>query len=111
MSLLSKKTRDERQSYWEKLVLEWKESGLSQTAFCVQKNIKYANFVRWRRRLKTREQKSSSAPALLPISIRPAGDAPSRQTPIIRIMLGDGKRIDLPIDVSTEQLRAVVSSL
>ncbi len=111
MSFLSKKTRDERQSYWKKLVLEWKESGLSQTAFCVQKNIKYANFIHWRRRLKSREQKSASAPALVPVSLRPAGDASSEQTPIIRITLGNGRRIDLPINVSTEQLRAVVSSL
>ncbi len=111
MSLLSKKMRDEKRAHWKKLILEWKESGLSQTAFCRQRNLKYANFVHWRRRFKSREQELVSAPALLPIRLRATGDVSSKQPSIIQITLGNGKRIDLPIDVSPEQLRAVISSL
>lgn len=111
MNLLSKKTKDERRAYWEKRILEWEESGLSQTAFCVQKDIKYANFARWRRRVKSDNQKSSATPTLLPIKIRQAVEFSSERSTFIQITLSKGGRIDLPIDISAEQLRVVVSSL
>ncbi len=111
MDLLSKKTRSEKRAHWKKLLLDWKISGLSQADFCKQHNIAYGSFSWWRRRLKSCKPELESAPTMIPVSVRPVAQPSSERIPSIRIILCDGKRIDLPLDVSIEQLRVVMSSL
>ena len=38
-------------SEWQALILQQAESGLSAKAFCDQRDITYASFMKWRRRL------------------------------------------------------------
>jgi hypothetical protein len=40
-----------RAKYWRRVVAAWERSGLSQAEFCRRRNVNYAAFGYWRRRL------------------------------------------------------------
>lgn len=59
MSILTSPT--EQQTHWQQQISHWRQSGLSQTAFCDAHNLVYHQFVYWRRKLT-----ANSAPATTP---------------------------------------------
>ena len=44
-------TREERLTYWQGIIDEYRSSGLSGAAFCRERNINPGRFYHWRRRL------------------------------------------------------------
>lgn len=40
---------NEKSEHWGKLLTAWRDSGLNQKAFCVERGISYSNFCYWRR--------------------------------------------------------------
>ena len=46
-------TREERVSYWQGIIEEYKSSGLSGAGFCREHNINLGRFYHWRRRLQS----------------------------------------------------------
>ena len=44
-------TREERLTYWQGIIDEYRSSGLSGAAFCKEHNINPGRFYHWRRRL------------------------------------------------------------
>jgi len=44
-------TREERLTYWQGIIDEYRSSGLSGAAFCREHNINAGRFYHWRRRL------------------------------------------------------------
>ena len=43
-------TREEHRTYWNTLVEEQAQSGLSASSFCQEHNLKISQFYRWRRK-------------------------------------------------------------
>jgi len=50
------------QSYWQQLVEQQANSGLSGAAFCRQQDIRYANFMSWRKKLQVPKAHSEASP-------------------------------------------------
>ena len=44
-------TRKEQRAQWSALVSEWESSGASALAWCRERQLNYAAFLRWRKRL------------------------------------------------------------
>lgn len=54
----------DREQIWREVMERWRESGLSQQAFCEQEQIKLTTFGYWRRELKRRDGQDAPAMAL-----------------------------------------------
>ena len=88
------------------LISSWKQSGLSQKAYCEQNQIRYHVFHYWYKRYRN-EQSNSSEPAFIPLTVKPSfSDATCAN---IEVVLADGKRILFHGAVSTDFLKAVIS--
>ncbi len=75
--------------YWQTQVEGWRQSGLSQIAYCEQHGLNIKSFRRWRTKLQ-RAATTAASLTLVPVSIgNPA------TTPAIRLHSPGGWRIDL----------------
>ncbi len=88
------------------MVAGWKQSNLSQKAYCEQNQIRYYVFHYWYK-LYRDEQSNSSEPAFIPLTVKPSfSDATCAN---IEVVLADGKRILFHQAVSSDFLKAVIS--
>jgi hypothetical protein len=88
------------------MVADWKQSGLSQRAWCEQKQIRYHIFHYWYKRYRD-EQSKSSERAFIPLNVKPSfSDAACAN---IEVILADGKRVLFHQAVSSSFLKAVIS--
>lgn len=53
----------ERVAHWQRVMTEWKDSGLSGMAFCKQHDHPYPQFTYWRKKLRTEESDQPTPPA------------------------------------------------
>jgi len=102
---VTKMTREERSTYWQKLVAQQTEGGLSAAAFCREHNINPQRFYHWRRRFQKEDPNSSSNFfELIPCSSRPLGSG-------IRIHLGDELHIEIDRGFDPLTLRTVIEAI
>ena|SRR5438128_5936644 len=88
------------------IIASWKQSGLSQKAYCEQNQIRYYVFHYWYKRYRD-EQSNSTEPAFIPLNVKPPlSDATCAN---IEVVLADGKRILFHRPVSSDFLKAVIS--
>jgi hypothetical protein len=88
------------------LISSWKQSGLSQKAWCEQNQIRYYIFHYWYKRYRN-EQSESSHPAFIPLNVKPPLSDTSCAN--IEVVFADGKRILFHDAVSSDFLKAVIS--
>lgn len=88
------------------MIAAWKQSGLSQKAYCEQNKIRYYVFHYWYKRYRD-EQSDSNGPAFISLNV----DSPLSNTTCasVEIVLPDGKRILFHQAVSSDFLKAVIS--
>ena len=88
------------------IIASWKQSNLSQKAYCEQNDIRYYVFHYWYKRYRD-EQSNSTEPAFIPLNVKPPlSDATCAN---IEVVLADGKRILFHRPVSSDFLKAVIS--
>ena len=73
--------------YWQQHITDWKKSGLTQSAFCAQNDIKASALHYWRKKLSPSVLKANK---LIPIRVHSAAPA--------RILLGSQVAIELPVE-------------
>jgi len=73
--------------HWQQHIIDWDKSGLTQAAYCAQKNIKQNTFYYWRLKLSPRVHKPKK---LIPVTVNSATPA--------RILLGSQVAIELPVE-------------
>jgi hypothetical protein len=106
------KTTPKSQAYWEQIQAEWKRSGLSQPAFCRERDIEYSTFVYWRTKLKENNKlPSKSEPVsfaeikINPINpIKPTVVSPSE----IKLRLPNGVMVCIEKNAELAQLREIL---
>jgi hypothetical protein len=76
-------------AYWQAQVEGWRQSGLSQIAYCEQHGLNIKSFRRWRTKLQ-RAATTSASLTLVPISVGNPATAPA-----IRLHSPGGWRIEL----------------
>jgi len=81
---------------WKQHIVAWRESGLSQQAFCQQHDIKPHNLQYWRKRLATSVERPKH---LIPINITHSATA--------RLQLGSQVSIELPAENLPDLLLAL----
>ena len=83
-------TREERLTYWQSIINQYRDSGLSGAAFCREHNINPGRFYHWRRRLQDDcLQEDRGFLELVPYSSQPGG------TSFIQIHLTNGISIEV----------------
>ncbi len=88
------------QSHWQQLVEQQAKSGLSGASFCRQQDIRYANFMSWRKKLQTLKTISEpcvqsafielTAPAHVASVAPRQQDSQSESTLCVELSLGSG---------------------
>ena len=85
-------------------IAAWRESGLSQRAYCREHGLNAKTFGNW---LRTDRQTSAAVPLLIPVKLKPA--ASSEQLLYLR---GSGAyTLRLPVDISPQWLGALLKCL
>lgn len=103
-SSLSK--RDINRQRWYGRIEDWKQSGLSQKAFCERHHLGLASFQRWRRIFMTQGQAGELSPvSFLPVHVT----APNACSLTLRI--NDNLRIEIPAGFDPVTLKQVVQVL
>jgi len=91
---------------WLERIQSWKDSGLTQRAFCQQHGLGLASFRRWRA-IAMREGKpaDSSVVTFLPVNVVEPGAAD------LTVVINDTLRIEIPAGFDLATLRQVVQVL
>lgn len=85
------------------MISSWKQSGLSQKAYCEQNNIRYYVFHYWYKRYRDNQKPEKDA-GFVALNIEPSACSAG-----IEMLLPDGKRILFHQAVSSEYLKALIS--
>ena len=89
-----------------RMIGSWKQSGLSQKAYCEQNNIRYYVFHYWYKRFRDQQGAVEDA-TFVPLNVKPSTFPVSNSA--IEILLPDGKRILFHQPVSPDYLKALIS--
>jgi len=72
----SLKSAEYKRKIWSERIASWKQSGLSQRAYCEQHQLVLGTFCYWRSRLKAQEAEVRTvSPRFLPVTLKPSGHA------------------------------------
>jgi len=98
---------------WEKINEEYKSSGLSQKAFCQNKNIKFNQFTYQRQRLQQRNRIQNKLASIIvhddKLNLTPHRSVNSHKNFILE--WPSGKRLIIPIDTNSQALNIVLTTL
>jgi hypothetical protein len=104
-------TRDETRAKWSALVSEQASSGKSAVAWCRERQVDYAAFLRWKRRFAEPAVETTGGFVELvgigfsePVLVSPLPSA-------LALDFGHGLRLELPPDFDAGTLRRAVSVL
>lgn len=89
-----------------KVIDLWKQSGLSQKAYCEQNNIRYHVFHYWYKRFRD-QQGAVEGGTFVPLNVKPCTFPLSNSA--IEILLPDGKRILFHQPVGPDYLKALIN--
>lgn len=103
-------TRQGKRQFWQQHVHEWKESGLSQKAYCEVHSLALPAFGYWKRKF---AQKKKAAPQFYPLTISTGNEANrnSTRTGLQVHLKNDRFRIEIGADFSPEALKNLITIL
>jgi hypothetical protein len=98
-------TKKERLAYWQGIIDEYRDSGLSGAAFCREHNINPGRFYHWRRRLQDDDlQEAGGFFELVPC-------APSNHKATVHVQLPNGIVIEVGRGFDPVTLRGVIETV
>ena len=98
--------REANRQRWFDRIETWKQSGLSQKAFCEQQQLGLGSFQRWRGIfMRGKKPKASSAVSFLPVNV--TVDKASS----LALLINDHLRIEIPAGFDPVTLKQVVQAL
>ena len=91
---------------WFDRIEAWKQSGLTQKAFCEQQQLRLGSFQRWRGIFMRGEKpEASSAVSFLPVNVTAA------PTSSLALVIDDYLRIEIPAGFDPVTLKQVIQAL
>ena len=96
----------QRQEDMLRMIDSWKQSGLTQKAYCEQHNIRYYVFHYWYKRFRGQQDAVEDA-SFVPLNVKPSTFSVSNSA--VEILLPDGKRILFHQPVGPDYLKALIS--
>ena len=98
--------REANRQRWFDRIGTWKQSGLTQKAFCEQQQLGLGSFQRWRGIfMRGEEPEASSAVSFLPVNVT-VDEASS-----LALLIDDNLRIEIPAGFDPVTLKQVVQAL
>ena len=98
--------REANRQRWFDHIKDWKQSGLTQKAFCEQQQLRLGSFQRWRGIfMQGEEPEASSAVSFLPVNVTAA------LTSSLALVINDYLRIEIPAGFDPVILKQVVQAL
>ena len=61
--------------YWQTVIQQWRESGLTQTQFCTEQDIKLHNFHYWLKKQRFENEPDLGRTGFIPVSVSPHSDS------------------------------------
>lgn len=98
----------DRATYWRRLVASWEKSGQSQAEFCRRRNLTYAAFGYWRRRLNddhNGEPGSESDPRFLEVRM------PEAATDWYEVVLTGGRMLRIPRTFDPGEVQRLIGAV
>ncbi len=83
-------------AYWEQHHFDWRQSGLTQKAYCVQNELKLGTFSYWRKRLAS----PAAGNKLIPLAVH-------RHPEAMIVIFTGGMRMEVPLS-SLEQVLPII---
>ncbi len=103
MTTVSKQNQlTKRQRYWQRHIEQWSQSGLSQAAYCRERNLKIKSFTYFKSRLKKKN---------LPVQFVQVPVEPVRVPYFLKLNIGSSFQIDIPDGFSQNTLTQVLQVL
>jgi hypothetical protein len=95
------------QQLWTERIAAWKQSGLTQRAFCDQQQLVYSTFAYWRGRLKQLQSGDDSGHKVhfLPVSLR------QERSPVLTLRINGRHSIEIKAGFDPDLLARVVRTL
>ena len=93
-----------KQQLWEQRIVDWKNSGLSQRAFCQQQGLAISTFCVWLRKIRQTKTHHHTPPTtFLPVLVEETSSAPSGTVAV--------HASHLTFEVSIPQLAQLITEL
>jgi len=92
-------TSKQKRSYWQNHIEGWKQSGLTQKAYCMQHDLKSSSFAYWR----TQSINSKPGSKLIPVAVT--------HPQVITLTLAGGLQLEIPVTCLDQVLPMVLQTL
>lgn len=98
---------------WRPIIADWRNSGLSVTAFCRSRNVNKAGFHRWRNILEQLDRSPTTTPPTPTEPKSPPSFVPLRVIPDCHVEIGlpSGLQLRVPLSADAQQLARLVHAL
>ncbi|HLB58348.1 MAG TPA: hypothetical protein VJL60_05990 [Gammaproteobacteria bacterium] len=100
--------KEDRHTKWRDIVSEQEKSGLSQSAFCRQRNLVLSKFVYYRGVIKSQGEVNAPQKLFTPVQIKPPE---SKVTSEIKIILPNGFQCVIPAMTDVSHIRRLMEVL
>jgi hypothetical protein len=98
----------QKRSYWKQHIEKWHSSGMTQTAYCQQYELKVHQFTYWKKRF----IQTASGITFVPVKIRRTGPSSSAKHPSpLRLNLAQDLQIDIRPGFDPQLLRRLITTL
>lgn len=104
-------TRQDVEQVWRGRVEAWRQSGLSQRAFCERNQLALSTFQLWLRQLKSQASRASTIVEIVPVTVSRIQPLRAQTPPIVVVMGGGQYRLEVAEGFHSTTLREVVRAL
>ena len=102
----SQKSAEYKRKIWSERIASWKQSSLSQRAYCEQHQLVLCTFCYWRSRLKAQEvEVRTASPRFIPVTLKQSSHA------AMVLKINDRHSIEINADFDPEFLGKVVRAV
>lgn len=102
--------RSAKQKYWQNHIKGWKESGLSQAAYCEAQSLAIQTFGYWRRKLKVSGEEAR--PRFFPLAVMASHSSATASRARIKLTLQEQRfSIEVDDDFSANTLQRLIAAL
>lgn len=102
--------KEEQRAYWTMHIQRWKESNMTQEAYCTQAGVSYGSFVHWKSALFPKP-KIGKNKTFVPLKVDATQSISALPSQTIQIKLTTGHIAYLPAAMDLKQIAALIYHL
>ncbi len=99
---------EQKRSYWKQHIEIWRSSGMTQTAYCIQHELKVHQFVYWKKRF----VQTDTGITFVPLKISRSMPSPAHKcSSPLRLIVDRDLQIEIGPDFDPHLLRRLITTL